>query len=280
MNFRLDHLVIAVADLAQAVEDYRALGFTVQVGGRHPGRTSHNVLVAFDDGAYLEIIAWSGPDPAERWYNVHAEHGDGLMDYALIPESVPQAIADAKARGLALKGPIEGGRMRPDGKALHWQTARQATFDLPFLCGDVTPREWRVPDGAARRHANGALGLAAVAVAVHDLEASAERYRALLGVDVGGAGAANMSGPADGSALGARKLSIPMGDCAIVLISPTGGASGQAAKDAAVLKVRLDTRGEGPCGMTLRTAAGREQIADRKLTHGVPIEIGNLGAPY
>ena len=34
MNFRLDHIVIAVGDLARATEDYGALGFTVQPGGR------------------------------------------------------------------------------------------------------------------------------------------------------------------------------------------------------------------------------------------------------
>jgi len=72
MGFRLDHVVIAVTDLDKAVEDYRTLGFTVVIGGRHPGRTSHNALVAFDDGAYLELIAWQEPGPAERWYNVHA----------------------------------------------------------------------------------------------------------------------------------------------------------------------------------------------------------------
>ncbi|MDH5265076.1 MAG: VOC family protein, partial [Betaproteobacteria bacterium] len=67
MKFGLDHVVIAVADLAKAVEDYRALGFTVQIGGRHPGRTSHNALVVFEDGAYLELIAWQEPGLAERW---------------------------------------------------------------------------------------------------------------------------------------------------------------------------------------------------------------------
>ena len=188
MRFRLDHVVIAVHDLARAMEDYRALGFTVQMGGRHPGRTSHNALVVFEDGAYLELIAWPEPGPAERWYNVLTAHGEGFMDFALIPEDVPRAIDEARSRGLALNGPIEGSRVRPDGRELKWRTGRQATFDLPFLCGDVTPRELRVPEGDARRHANGALGVASVTVGVHDVDVSRTRYRALLGtpeLDVG-----------------------------------------------------------------------------------------------
>ena len=178
---KLDHVVIAFHDLDRAIADWQSRGFTVIPGGRHPGRTSHNALVVFEDGAYVELIAWAEPGPAERWYNMLMRHGEGLMDFALIPESVPRAIEEAKSRGLVLNGPIDGGRVRPDGRELRWQTARQATFDLPFLCGDITPREWRVPEGEARRHANGKSGIARVTVAVDDVAESMRRYEALLG---------------------------------------------------------------------------------------------------
>jgi len=69
----LDHVVIAVSELEAAMADYRALGFTVVAGGSHPGRTSHNALVVFADGSYLELIAWESPNPAERWF----KHMDG-----------------------------------------------------------------------------------------------------------------------------------------------------------------------------------------------------------
>ena len=187
MEFRLDHVVIAVNDLALAIEDYRALGFNVVVGGRHPGRTSHNALIVFDDGAYLELIAWTEPGPTDRWYNVLREYGEGLMDFALIPGDVAGAIDAAKARGLALAGPLDGGRVRPDGREIRWQTARQPTFDLPFLCADVTPRELRVPGGEARRHPNGATGVASLVVAVNDMGKSLRDYAALLGRPVSGA---------------------------------------------------------------------------------------------
>lgn len=183
MRFSLDHVVIAFHDLGKAIADWQAQGYTVVRGGRHPGRTSHNALVAFDDGSYVELIAWTEPNPAERWSTMLQRYGEGLMDFALLPENVPQAIEEAKSRGLHLNGPIDGGRVRPDGRELKWQTARQATFDLPFLCGDITPREWRVPTGEARKHANGAKGIAKVTVAVDDRDASLRRYAALLGTD-------------------------------------------------------------------------------------------------
>ena len=49
----IDHLVIMVRDLGAAIRDYSELGFTVVPGGSHPTGT-HNALIAFADGSYLE----------------------------------------------------------------------------------------------------------------------------------------------------------------------------------------------------------------------------------
>ncbi|MBL0142362.1 MAG: VOC family protein [Betaproteobacteria bacterium] len=280
MTMRLDHIVIAVADLARAVEDYRALGFTVQIGGRHPGRTSHNALVVFEDGAYLELIAWEAPGPAERWYNTHATHGDGFMDFALVPEDTASAIAGAKARGLVLDGPLDGGRVRPDGRQVKWQTGRQATFDLPFLCGDITPRELRVPTGEVRCHANGALGVAKVAVAVEDLKASLPRYRALLGIDPGsgGQGGIRIDSPVLLPKKGIRAAVITLGETALVLMTPSGSATADKDPVAQALRERLASRGEGPCAMSLRTSAGHKACTlDRALAHDATIEMFPVG---
>jgi len=268
VKFRLDHVVVAVADLGGATAGYGALGFTVLPGGRHPGRTSENALVVFDDGAYLELIAWPQPGPAERWYNVLAKHGEGLMDFALIPEDVPRAIDEAKARGLALNGPVEGGRVRPDGARLEWRTGRQTTFDLPFLCGDVTPRDLRVPEGDIRRHANGAQGIATVTSAVFDIDASVRRYRALLGEGT------RVADPVVLPGLGVRAATIELGSAAIVLASPSGLPTMQAPPFANELARRLERRGEGPCALAIRAAGGARRFLDLALSHGAPIEIG------
>jgi catechol 2,3-dioxygenase-like lactoylglutathione lyase family enzyme len=181
MTFALDHVVIAVNDLDRAVADYQSLGFTVYPGGVHHGGVSHNALVVFADGAYFEIIAYREAAPTNRWWNVLTTAGEGIVDFALLPEDTAKDIAAARSRGLSLEGPTPGGRLRPDGARLDWQIVRPATSDLPFWCGDVTPRELRVPEGAIRRHANGVTGISRVRVLVADLAASTERYRALVG---------------------------------------------------------------------------------------------------
>ena len=253
MALPLDHIVIAVQDLEAAVADYRALGFQVAIGGRHPGRTSHNALVVFADGAYLEIIAWTAPAPEERWYRTLRDHGEGLVDFALLPQSTSQALAEARGRGLdTLIGPVDGGRVRPDGAQLLWQTARHATPDLPFLCGDVTPRALRVPEGSVREHPNGALGVASLTVAVHDLDASLDRYRALLGPGL----------PLQRLDNQGARLALPGFDLLLQ------GAQALAASDA--LRQRLATRGEGPCALTLRQRPGAPaQPLDLAASHGV-----------
>jgi catechol 2,3-dioxygenase-like lactoylglutathione lyase family enzyme len=259
----LDHLVIAVRDRERAIQDYRALGFTVAIGGRHAGRTSHNALVVFADGAYLELIAWDPPNPSERWSALLDRHGEGFIDFALLPGNTGKVIAEAKARGLDLDGPLDGGRVRPDGKELRWQTARQPTFDLPFLCGDVTPREWRVPEGDVREHANDVTGISGLTVAVADLGASVERYRALLGTE-------EVQPPAVLGGAGLRVASFDLGSTTLFLASPTGATASGLARRVAT---QLDARGDGLCAAAFRSRPGQARALDLSLTHGALFEV-------
>ena len=57
MIIGIDHLVILVRNLDDAMRDYQQLGSTVTRGGEHPGGT-HNALVGFANGTYLELIAF------------------------------------------------------------------------------------------------------------------------------------------------------------------------------------------------------------------------------
>ena len=92
MTFALDHVVIAVNDLDRAVRDYQSLGFTVYPGGVHHGGVSHNALVVFADGAYFEIIAYRETAPANRWWNVLTKAGEGIVDFALLPDNTAKDL--------------------------------------------------------------------------------------------------------------------------------------------------------------------------------------------
>lgn len=236
----IDHIVILVNDLATAAADYAALGFTVTPGGEHTGGATHNALVAFADGSYLELIAFRREAPEHTWWQ-HVANGEGIIDFALLPGAIADDIAAAVARGLVVAGPFPGGRERPDGVRLEWQTGRATTPDLPFLCGDVTPRALRVPSGAAQHHANGVTGIARVLVAATDPAVSAARYRALLGIE----GSADATG-----------IVFSLGNSTIVLV-PAGATT------------RYD---DGPFALDLRGGAPGD--LDRARTHGARMRIG------
>jgi hypothetical protein len=174
----LDHVVLVVLDLATAVAEHRARGFTVTPGGQHAGGLTHNALVGFQDGSYLELIAFHDLAAAHEkhsWAPV-AERGGGWADFALLADDLRD---DTAALGsLLARPPEDGGRTRPDGVALAWRVARLHK-PLPFLIEDVTARDLRVPGGDAAKHANGTTGVASIVLGAKDPETVSDRYATL-----------------------------------------------------------------------------------------------------
>lgn len=191
MGVQLDHLVVLVEDLPAAVADYTAQGFIVSPGGTHTDGATANALVGFADGTYLELLAFLREAPEHRWWR-YVAHGSGLIDFALVPDAIGETIRTAQQHGVAYTGPFDGGRVRPDGVTIGWQTGLPPSADLPFLCADTTPRERRVPHGAATAHPNGVRGIAGLTIACYDIAATSARYAALVGSSAARLGAATL----------------------------------------------------------------------------------------
>lgn len=245
----LDHVVILVTDLTQAMRDYETLGFQVLPGGTHRDGATQNALISFADGTYLELLAFQREAPEHRWWR-HTAAGEGLIDFALLSGQIEAAVVAASARGLHLDGPIAGGRERPDGVSLEWLSAFPSAPDLPFLCADVTARELRVPHGSACQHPNGATGIGRITVAVSDLETSAGRFAALIG---------------HGPTMEPRQRHFKLGTCQVVLEAPAPDLP-----DSATLEARLAARGDGIASVILRRdhLVTAPQRLDPQLSHG------------
>jgi catechol 2,3-dioxygenase-like lactoylglutathione lyase family enzyme len=260
MSLALDHIVITVADLETAFADYTKLGFTVIRGGEHANGITHNVLVVFADGAYLELIAFKRPDPENRWSRVYERAGEGFVDYALLPENIDAVVAAAQQRGLDMADPEPGGRHRPDGARLEWKTARSPRSDVPFLCGDVTPRSLRVQEGDVRRHANGVVGVSGLTIAVQDLDASLQRNAALLGThDVGGIQTGVVAGTM------ARTATLVLGNSTHLTLAMPTAVEG-------ALATHLAARGEGPFSVAFRADWEQGELY-HALSHGARLSI-------
>jgi len=174
---RLDHVVLVARDLNSAIADHRRRGFTVTPGGEHADGATHNALIPFADGSYLELVAFHdlGRSLTHRWWKVAAD-GGGLADFALLSDDL--AADSAALADLVKIPPTEGGRIRPDGVEIKWRTV-VLKAPLPFVIEDLTARELRVPGGAAAEHANGATGIASVVLGAVDIGDAEWRYAAL-----------------------------------------------------------------------------------------------------
>ena len=147
---------------------------------------------------------------------------------------------------------MSGGRIQPDGQRVSWLWGVPLAPDLPFLIGDVTPSRER------EHHPNGVEGVAGIAVAVTDLDASVRRYRALLGVE-----------PSEGSASPlpeARTVDFELNSTTITLATPDSKTS--------PLRGHLARRGEGPYALRLRTSNSEYAgTLDLMRTHGARLEL-------
>jgi hypothetical protein len=259
----IDHIVILVRDLDEASAGYSAAGFTVVPGGVHAGGATHNALVGFADGAYLELIAFTEPDKEvpHRWWRRLAK-GEGFVDYALLSDNLDDDAAAMRTRKVDVEDPVVGGRDRPDGQHVGWKnlhlTAAPARMALPFVIEDTTARSLRVPSGDTAAHPNGAAGVSSLTLIVTDLPAAVRRLGAVLG---------HPGEPTFHEAGDAHTFRVGLQD--LVLLHPTDAASeaGQHLKDF----------GDSPYELVL--SAGGADLTDHSLlpldqTHGARIRVG------
>jgi hypothetical protein len=183
----IDHIVIAVKDLALASAAFDAVGFTVTAGGSHPTGT-HNSLIPFADGSYLELIAIENPDLARDhpWFK-RMGGKDGFVTFAVGADPLDDELERLAALGIAAVDRRDGARLRPDGQQLQWQSAAlqsdPATF-LPFLIQDVTDRALRVPSGQEAEHKNGVKGTAGITIVTSSTERDIVPYGKMLSAPV------------------------------------------------------------------------------------------------
>jgi hypothetical protein len=157
---RIDHVILAAADLDTAAEDLLArTGLASVAGGRHPGRGTANRIVPLAE-SYVEIMGVVDRSEAEA-----SDYGGVLLDRlgqgaAFMGWCLATDDLDAVCRRLSLEA-VPGSRIRPDGRELRWRTAGVGEDEaLPFFiqwdvadedhpARDVAPHRVR-PSGIAR----------------------------------------------------------------------------------------------------------------------------------
>lgn len=268
MPHQIDHIVIISNDLGKAMTHAQAAGFTVVPGGTHGDGRTHNALIAFQDGSYIELITPTSEAALEgdhRWFP-RLRNGGGLVDFCLAGDNLAKETTAIRSRGIDYPDPAPMGRNRPDGQRIDWKlstpTGPVGEHGWPFLIEDTTPRDLRVPHAQNEvRHENGAVGTAGITVLVHDLDATARDYEAILGTS-------------------GKVVTAPISNDRLGLIFPVSGTRTQwimlvEPKSTEGLD-HLSRHGQGPYRVTLRThrgpiAPGEGEAVDPSLFSGARI---------
>ena len=183
MSLQLDHIVIAVDDLAQAIEDYRNLGFNVRQGGRHSAGTTENALISLQDDAYIELIAPTGEAPSGEGtdFRILLKDEPGFTGFALLADDLDAQADRLRGQQVPVGAVQTGRRTRTDGETLAWKLAFIEETVSPFYIQDVTARALRTGDPQQAEHGNGVRGVFDVMLLVADVLQAIPLYSTYFG---------------------------------------------------------------------------------------------------
>lgn len=202
----LDHIVILVSyNTLENLTSYLQDLFTVAPGGQHSNGLTSNKLVLFEDGVYIEFIAfYDHIDPMQRqnhrWGSLRE---NSIIDWAFTypPENDFNAIRDRVSgtnTRITYEEPAEWSRKRNDGIVLEWTLSTPISCPpgsqippgrLPFWCLDTTPRSLRVPYAEMPhlvQHPSNVRGIASLesTVGTEEVTRLAKAYEAMCGDSV------------------------------------------------------------------------------------------------
>ena len=182
----IDHTLVGVADLDQAAMSWTRLGFTLSPRGRHIGWGTANYCVMFKRD-YIELLGILDPtqfvNGLDRFL---AEAGEGPMGFAYASADNEATRVSLAAAGLEPSEVKDLARQLelPEGTAL----PRFKLVFLPpgtapgvssFVTHHLTPELLRRPEWLV--HANAAVGIKGLTIAIDDPVALVPAYERLLG---------------------------------------------------------------------------------------------------
>jgi len=256
----VDHVGVAVRDLAQAEHDYEKLGFKV-TGRKHLPDGVLDSHAYLQKNSYLELVSTNGSTSIKPGTNASViaeftKKGERAMFLGINVSSAAAAADYLTAHGFEVTRPFPGSSMEEGETTLPppmWYSV--APNDMPALKkGVILPvffieyvsAEWREKRRAAgdMNHPNTAMGIHAVWFAVHDTEAQLGALR-VAGFESGEA--------REMKSLGAHGWEVKAGQGVLLLLQPSDN-NGVISKYLSDQTNWIDGYDEGVIGVSIEVA--------------------------
>lgn len=183
----VDHVVVAVRDLAVSAKAWEGLGFTISPLGLHSphmGSANHTIMLHDD---YLELLGVVTPtDQNQPMRDFLARH-EGVERIAFTTDDAAAGAAEITARGFPAIGPVHFGRPVPlpgggeaDAKfnVFRWPLDEQPGGIRIFACQHLTRENVWIP--VLQQHANSAVAIRRIEILAADPQAAAEHLSRLI----------------------------------------------------------------------------------------------------
>lgn len=184
----LDHVIVAVSDLAAATRHLRTLlGRGPSWRGSHPGYGTENTLFRVSN-SYLELLAPTGVGPVADGIRARLDaEGEGLVGLAFGTHDASALAAALNARGITAAAPQPGvGRDEESGAFRRWHTVwlprEQTRGTWLFAIQHETPPDVLPQARAIASEQACVFALDHVVVESGDVEASKHLYGDVLGL--------------------------------------------------------------------------------------------------
>ncbi len=193
----IDHVQIAVSDLAGATQDFeKRLGFTVDMRSSRFPSGLENRIIDLHEREYLELLAIYNPQTGHadiREMEQSLERGGGLIGFGVRVSSAEATASHLRKEGFQVQGPIAGTPTYPGieetppvlWRRVQLKTGRKFIDDVIFfseyVAGAYTEFQSRHPElpsarGDPPNHRNSAIGRLHPWLAVASLEEASAIY--------------------------------------------------------------------------------------------------------
>ncbi|HLZ20848.1 MAG TPA: VOC family protein [Ktedonobacterales bacterium] len=258
MPTRIDHVIAAAGDFPALEAAFGRLGFHVTGGGTHPHLGTRNRIIVLGEG-YLELLGIADAERASPAITRRlASGGSGWVGFALQSDDIAAEAAAMRSRAADVRGPHPGRLVSPNGTGRSWRVLTHGSDDLwasaepvPFLIqhdsAGAAHQTELAGEGSLAPHANGALRIQAVTLALRSRSAAEAAFARVYALHPRGA-------PYPDETLRAevRTLPLPADGEYIELATPAGPG---------IVQQRIALAGEGVCSLAVAVASLAETRA-------------------